>query len=534
MKEHLISFMIGFPFLGAVLQAVNRKFSSAIALVASLASSLCGFALVSTMSASVDGGQHVEKIAWVGSYSILYEVALDGIGAPLVLLVSILFPVLMASEWPSEQAESEREARGIHGLLLLLQSMLVGAICAQNLFLIFFFWAATALPPYFLLSVWGDRDREKAAFRSLIAATVGNAFFFMVLLLVYSVSDPHSFSLSELSGGRLSATTMQIGPWNVAIPALAFLFLCLGFAFRIPLWPVHGWFSYLSTQAPASVCIAWVAGLVPVSLMVFLRLSYALFPAESMASSGALLVFGGINVLFGAIGAVAQTELRRFLAFFCIAQVGLVLMGIGVFDSAALVGVVYLLMAGGLALAGFGLLIGIIRRRTGHAQIFNETGQPALGGVAGSAPELTLFAAGVFAAMLGVPGLGGFVGQSLITLGGYSVEPSTVLVVAVGSILLTYALFSVFRAVFFGPSSDTAENSRRSVRDLTWRERAVLVPVLVGLLASGLYPKPLMDLVKPSAEALLTVVTGKKSVMESTGPSPSDVPETVAPQESHQ
>lgn len=497
--------MIVLPVLGAVSQVffagssrdASGYLSKMTAVGASCLASLCGLLLIFQMQTHTADMQGVESYAWLGSYAIGYEVGVDGLNALLVLLVSIVFPLLMVSEWAHSRGE-----RGAYGLFLLLQSAVIGIVCSQDLFLIFFFWALSTLPFYFLLSMWGGEQREKAAFRYMITSSVGNALFFAAMVLVYYSVEPHTFSLGELLGGRVEGRYLQLGDGEVDVALLAFLLMAVGLSLRVPLWPVHGWFTFLTTQATSSVLVALTGVFVPVALYVFARLSYSLFPAETAMYGDLIMIFGAVNVVFGAIGAVAQKELRLVLAYICLASVGLLLMGVGSVDSAGLVGAVYQGLSVGLGMAGFGLFAGLIRRRTEESAFENADGDAVFGGIATTAPILALLTGIMVASLLGFPGLGGFVGHSLIMMGGYAVHPAAIAVIGGGILLLTFGLFSVYRSVFLGPAGKTSSR----VDDLSVRERGYMLPLVALLLFLGVYPKPLLDLVRPSVLTLLSIV----------------------------
>ncbi|MEK7692041.1 MAG: proton-conducting transporter membrane subunit, partial [Bdellovibrionota bacterium] len=225
-----------------------------ISFVASASAGILGIFIV----ARVDPNQALyavsESAAWMGSYSIAYEMGVDGLSAIPILLVSILFPVLIAFEW-----ERKSGARGMHGLLLLLQTALLGALCAQDLFLLFFFWAMSVLPVYFLIGIWGGEGRETAAFRSIISASVGNALFFSALILVYYSVDPHTFSLRGLSQARLDEKVVVIMGRDFHVSRLAFLLVCGGLVLRTPILPFHCWFTSVCREAPPSVAVALAA-----------------------------------------------------------------------------------------------------------------------------------------------------------------------------------------------------------------------------------------------------------------------------------
>jgi NADH-quinone oxidoreductase subunit M len=502
-NQHLITFMVFLPLAGALLQAFipskadPRGASRWIAFASSLASGVCAVILVLSMQALTPELQAIDMLPWVGSYAISYEMGVDGLNALLVLLVAIIFPVLTAYEWNQKVG-----VRGMHGLLLLLQTSLFGAVCAQDLFLQFFFWALSALPFYFLIGIWGGEKRESAAFRYMVSASFGNALLFTALVLIYYSVDPHSFSLRELAGGKLSGKTFDMLGYQVSVPVTAFGLICAGLALRAPIWPLHGWFSHVADEAPASVFVALSAVVVPVATYIFVRLCYSLFPEVMLEAARPIVIVGIVNLLVGGVCALAQRRLNLLLAYICLSEVGFILIGVGSLNSAGVVGAVYQQLTLGLGLAGFGLFSGLIAERTGHAEFLSADGQPALGGIAASAPSVAVVAGVTVASLLGFPGLGGFVGHALLTIGSYTVHPVTVILSGGALLLATYYLFTMYRCVFLGKAGEATA----SFTDLGLRERAYLMPLVFALLAFGIYPKPLLDLVRPTVLTLLSTV----------------------------
>lgn len=505
MYHHLISLMILFPFIGALLQAflpglasnLSKEAAKWIALGSSSLGSLFAIFLIFSMEAQTADLQAVEALPWVGSYAISYEMGIDGLNALPVLLIAILFPLLVASEWNQKLG-----VRGLHGLFLTLQSAFFGVACAQDLFLMFFFWAFSALPFYFLIGIWGGEKRESAAFRSVVAASAGNALFFAALILIYYSVDPHSFLLHDLAGGKLSGKTFEFLGYEFPVSGLAFFLVSAGLAFRAPVWPFHGWFTHVAEQAPLPVFVALSAATVPMTVYIFVRLCYSLFPETLVDCAQIIVVVGTVNLLVGGICAVSQKGLRLLLAYVCLSEMGLLLVGVGSLSSSGLVGVVYQQLVLGLGLAGFGLFSGIVNDRTGHATFIGENGQRILGGIATQAPAVALVAGVVIASLLGLPGFGGFVGHSLVIIGSFTVHPGTVLLAAGALLLASYCFFTMYRFIFLG---DLGASVAR-FEDLTIRERVYLLPLVVGLLFFGIYPKPLLELVRPTVLTLLSTV----------------------------
>lgn len=496
MSNHLTSLMIFFPFLGACLQTFFPSIRSRwIALASSLGASICAIILVMSMRSQVADLQATEFLPWVGFYAISYDMAIDGLNALLVLLIALLFPVLIAAEWNQKVG-----IRGMHGLLLILQTSLFGTICAQDLFLQFFFWGLTALPFYFLVGIWGGEGRERASFRAIVASSLSNALIFSALILIYYSVDPHSFSLRELSGGKFAGKAFDFLGYQLPVAGTAFALMSAGLSLRAPIWPFHGWFTEVAQEAPSSVFVALSAGTVPVALYILVKDCYLLFP-EILSSAAQLIVaVGAVNLVMGGICAVSQRGLRRLLAFVCLSEVGLVLMGIGSLNAAGIVGAVYQQFILGLGLAGFGLCSGIISDRTGHATFITPEGERAFGGIATRAPIISIVAGIVVVSLLGFPGFGGFVGHALVIIGSYSIHPVTVLVAGSAVLLASYYLFSMYSSVFLGkPAAGFS-----TFQDLTLRERAYMFPVVAGLLFFGLYPKPLIELIRPTVLTLLS------------------------------
>ncbi len=441
--------------------------------------------------------QAVETFPWVGSYAISYDMAIDGLNALLVLLIAILFPVLIASEWNQKSG-----VRGLHGLFLILQTALFGAVCAQDLFLQFFFWGLSALPFYFLVGIWGGVGREKASFRCIVASSLGNSFIFAALILIYYSVDPHSFSLRDLSGGVLSGKVFDFLGHSLPISGVAFSLLSAGLALRAPIWPFQGWFTEVAQEAPSSVFVALAAGTVPVALYIFVKVCYLLFPQSLSYASNYIMAVGTVNLVMGGICAASQKGLRRLQAFVCLSEVGLILMGIGSLSSTGVVGAVYQQLILGLSLAGFGLFSGVISERTGHAIFLNQKGEKTLGGLATIAPSMSIVAGIVVASLLGFPGFSGFVGHALIIIGSYSIHPLSVVIAASALLLASFYLFTMYRCVFLGKPAENFE----VFQDLTLREQACVFPIVCGLLFFGLYPKPLIELIRPTVLTLLSTV----------------------------
>ncbi len=496
--------MIFIPLLGVFFQTTMAKGKTShgltekwVALSASLLSSMFGLWAVFFMQKQTADIQLLESINWVGSYAIHYEVGMDGLSAVLVLLISILFPVLIAAEWTQKVA-----SRGIYSLFLILQSAFIGTVCAQDLFLMFFFWSLSAVPFYFLIGIWGGEKREESAIQTLVTASLGNALLFASFLLIYYTVEPHTFLLKDLSGGKLVGKYFLFMGNGLYTPNIAFLLFCLGLAFRLPIWPMHGWFTHLALEAPSSVFAAVCGVSVPVALYLFMRVSYSIFP-DILPYLGSWVVMVGVfNLIFGVFCAFAQSNLSLLLAFSCMAEVGFLLVGVGSLSPAGVVGAAYQQISLGLVAAGFGLFCGVMFNRLGHVSFLKGESEKGLGGLATQAPWVSLFCGVLIASLLGIPGFGGFVSHALLTIGSYSVHPMAVLLSGGLFIMVTYYLFSMYRNIFLGQAGKGAA----VFSDLSLRERVYIMPVVFILLFLGVYPKPFLDLIRPTVLTLLSTL----------------------------
>ncbi len=503
MNLPLITLMILAPLLGALIQTLNPKISSWVSLFASVASGAIGLFAVAVLSGHPGQALFRESLDWLRPFQISYEVALDGLSAPMLVLVSLVFPFVIVSEW---RRTSSR--RGVFGLYLLLQSMFVGIVCARDLFFLFSAWAFTAFIFYLLLTLTGESKElgksgesgTEAAFQYLITSTMGDALFFCALLLIYFSVEPHSLQLSALTSSQLQTDRFEIlGRWIATAPTTFFL-MVFGLMFRIPIWPVNGWFTRVMSVGTSSFVVVLCGVFVPLGYYLFLRLGFTIFPAALREASVWFLVLGGLNAVAGALGAIAQSSLRRMMAYLSLMQGGALLLGITSFQTAGIVGAVFQLLSIGLGFAAFGLLVGALLSRGQSDDVTDADGKPVLGGLAARTPLLTAAAALIIGTMVGVPGLSGFVGQSLIVMGAAQVHPWLMGLFCVVGLLATIGLVRAFRFLFLGPERPLTEKWP----DLTLRERIFLYPVALASIFFGLYPKPLMDVVRSSVIELLT------------------------------
>lgn len=518
----LLTTMILTPLAGAVVQSMTPRqpLSRLLALSSSLISAIIGFVVLAGAFATHDPESLRERFAWVGSYAISYDLSVDGMARIAVLIVSVLFPVLIAAEWRRSSG-----FRGFYALLLVLQGALLGAVCAQDLFLLFFFWGLSSVPVFFLVGVWGSDGREAAAFRALVTSAAGNALFFGALMLVYHARDPHTFSIADATGGMLPARSISVAGVSLSLANVAFLFVCLGVALRIPVWPFHGWFSRLADAAPPAAAVAVAAAIVPCGVQILARLGLQLFPESFSKFSDAIVLVGLVNLMIGAVAAFGQRKPTSLFASLVLAEVGICLVGLGSGQPSALLGTVYHQLCSALALAVLGLLFGSIHQKSPQFDLLSQ--RSGSGALMIDAPVAGVVMALSLATLAAVPGLGGFVGQSLVLMGGFVRSPMILVLVGLSVLLIGVCLFGTYRVLFLG--GGTHERSGES-HELSFREKIYLIPLVVLMVALGVYPKPLLDVIRPATDRLVIArVEAPAGVVgtSDTGTSPDGAPPPV-------
>lgn len=484
----LISILVFAPALGATLQILNPRplFCRSVAIISTLTSAVAAGVLFYEIDPGVANETPRFVMTWMKSYSIHFSMGVDGINLLPMLATALIFPFLIISEWDRQFGR-----RGIHALLLILETAILGSVCSLDLFLLLFFFLMIPVPIYFLSSIWGDEGRESAAFRMISVSLLAGVSLFFGILLVYHAIDPHTFLIDDLKG-KLVGKTVEIFGITLEISQLAFGMIVFALALRAPIWPVHGWFRKLLLRVPTTVGIAALLGGYPVAITVFTRIGFELFP-ETMNGHIDFWIGAGIaNLIFGVLSLIQEKELRGVLVSLSTLAVGFSMIGIGTGHQAGLVGSQFILFSSIVALAIWGFSSEIIRHRA-RTYLVNE-----LGGVLRTLPDLgssTLFA---LACVVGIPGTAGFISITLLAIGSFSYHPGVVISGLVASAVATGFLIEIFRQVFLGE-----RNEVRFTR-LTFRERLLLFPLVGVVISVGFFPSPLVEIVRMTVLRVLS------------------------------
>jgi NADH-quinone oxidoreductase subunit M len=484
----------GFPYLtvlvllpaaGALVVAccvrVHRRLIEGIGLAVALATLGLAVAAIVAMTGAFGGYQLVSSHVWAQGLGIRWYVGVDGISIFLVLLAAVLFPIVLAG------ARTREDPRSFVAWMLLLEAACLGSFVSLDLILFFLFFELTLVPSYFLISGWGYQRRAYAAVKFFVYTFLGSAFLLVGILAVAFIhqSQTHvlTFSLPALERTHFSGTT----------EVLLFLAFTAAFAVKAPLFPLHTWSPDAYAEAPTGGSMILAAVLAKLGTYGIIRFDLNLFPQASQDLAPLLLTLAVIGILYGAVVACAQRDLKRLVAYSSVAQIGFIALGTFAFTTQGLTGGVLLMVNHGLITATLFLLIGWIYERRRSWQVTE------LRGLQAPAPVLAAAFTVAMLASIGLPGLNGFVSEFLVLSGTFLTHRWWAVVATFGVVLAAIYLLWAYQQVFHGKAD--AVNAR--TRDLSIAERLVIAPLIILIVVLGVYPKPVLDRITPSVNRLV-------------------------------
>ena len=432
--------------------------------------------------------QFVSEASWIEEFGVSWLLGVDGISLFLVVLTGILFPIALVGTDP------HRDVKGYTAWMLLLEAGCLGSFLALDLFLFFLFFELTLLPMYFIIGGWGYEKRVYASLKFFLFTLFGSAFMLvgMVALVFLSAkgSDPLSFDIRVLAErGALAEDTAR---W-------VFLAFTMAFAVKVPLFPVHTWLPDAHTQAPTAGSVILAGVLLKLGTYGLVRFGLTLFPKAAVDLAPVLLTLAVIGIIYGAVCATMQTDLKRLVAYSSVAHLGFIVLGTFALTTQGLSGGVLQMVNHGLSTGALFLLVGMIYERR-HTREISE-----LHGLQRSMPVMAVVFTVVMFSSIGLPGLNGFVGEFLILIGSFVTRRWWAVVATAGVILAALYLLWAYQRVFHG----TPEGENATLPDMTLRERAVMAPLLVLIVFLGVYPQPVLDRINPTVEKLMEHVEEK-------------------------
>jgi NADH-quinone oxidoreductase subunit M len=484
------------PLLGAIMvlaggRGLKDTAARWLALAVSLATFVVSLVLLGRFDPAESSFQMVEEAQWVRSVGLTYTIGVDGVSIWMVLLTTFLFPISILASWPITT-----NVRRYLAAMLVLETAVLGTFVSLDLLLFFLFFEALLIPMYLLIGGWGGQRRIYAAIKFFLFTMAGSAFLLVAILVLYAHGEAGSFRYDAMVGyaADLPVTTAR---W-------LFLAFFVAFAVKVPLVPLHTWLPDAHTEAPTAGSVLLAALLLKVGTYGLIRFNLVLFPEASKYFATFVGIVAVVGIIYGAVNALIQTDIKRLVAYSSVSHLGFVVLGVFAFTQQAVTGGVLQMVNHGLATGALFLLVGMVYERT-HTRELDE-----MGGLASVMPWLMgafLFTA---FASAGLPGLNGFVGEFLVIVGTFAVSGWFGALAATAVVLAAIYLLWSYERMAFGP----VREEHRLLPDVSLREVVVLAPVLALLLVFGVAPTLLTDRIDPTTEAVIARVDPSRQTID--------------------
>jgi NADH-quinone oxidoreductase subunit M len=465
-----------------------------IALFFTTATFLVSLGLVSGFDASQSGMQFTYKRPWIRELGVSYFVGVDGISLWLVLLTSFLMPISILASW-----EITKRVREYMIFMLVLETGMLGVFVSLDMFLFYLFWEVTLVPMYFLIGVWGAERRIYAAIKFVIYTVVGSLLMLVAIIAVYYINGGTTFDLVEITSNfaaQREGVSHSVQYWLWAAFALAFFI-------KVPLWPLHTWLPDAHVEAPTAGSIILAGILLKLGTYGLMRFNLPLFPEISLEAASWVMTLAVIGIIYGALVAMVQPDMKKLVAYSSVSHLGFVVMGIFAFTELSMQGALYQMLNHGISTGALFLCVGMIYDRR-HTREIAE-----FGGLATPMPQYSTMFMIIALSSLGLPLLNGFVGEFLILLGTFrsTVFPNAwkfAIVGAIGVILSAVYLLWMMQRVFFG---EVTKQENAELKDLNLREKAALIPLVAMAVIMGIGP---MLFLRASDSSVQKILEGGK------------------------
>jgi NADH-quinone oxidoreductase subunit M len=539
-EGNVLSWATFFPLIGAaaivVLLAVKflarlskRAVDQASRWIALVTSGLSFLAAVAAWQLfdSADGGvQLAQHFTWIKAFNVEYYVGVDGLSISMVLLSGLISFIATIASMPWWSGTKAAEMAGMHedghddphhpkhfsvrmvpgymAMLLLLQTGMMGTFVALDMFLFYVFWEVMLLPMYFLIGIWGGPRKEYAAIKFFLYTLAGSVLMLLAIIGIYYTSapfqladgtaSPHTFNLIELArqghAGQFGEASPILG---FAFDKLVFVFLFIGFAIKIPMFPFHTWLPDAHVEAPTPVSVILAGVLLKMGIYGILRFNYPILPDATMWAAHAIAIFGVINIVYAAFVCLGQTDLKKLIAYSSVSHMGFSLLGMAAMTPAGISGAVLNLFTHGIISPMLFLIVGVIYDRAHHREIAK------FGGLAQELPEYSAIMGLAFFASLGLPGLAGFISEFMVFSGAFPVFTAYTIISATSVIITAaYYLWAIHR-MFLGKLNP----AYKGYPDLNWRERLSLYPLGALAILLGFYPQAILSVINTTLHTLI-------------------------------
>ncbi len=478
----ILSIITWLPIVGLVvillLPRGQAALAKAVALAAAGGSLVISWGLLASFDRSSSEPQFTEQATWIPELGMTYTLGLDGLSYPLVLLTTLLTVVALIAS-----LKVDRNPKAYFAWMLLLEFSILGVFAARDWFLFYVFWEIALVPMFFLIGMWGGPQKERATLTFFMYTLGGSVLMLLGIFAVYLAAEPNTFDMAALDAAS--------GGWTRSFQIAPFLAFFVGFAVKIPVFPLHGWLPLAHVQAPTPVSIMLSGVLLKLGAYGLLRIADTL-PLGLEAFLPALFVLALVNILYGAFLAFRQTDLKAIVAFSSISHMGFVLLGIAALNITGVSGAVFMMLAHGIITGGLFLLVGIIYERT-HTMDLAQ-----LSGLSGQVPMYTSLTVLGLLASMGLPGLAQFVSEFQTLIGAFERWGLFVLFASLGILVTATFTLRVIAGMFTGE----LDARWKGMADLSGRELAAAVPLALLTVVLGVFPGLALGLTQATVRAM--------------------------------
>jgi NADH-quinone oxidoreductase subunit M len=491
----LLSLITFLPTLAALILVLVPRERAGLIRGIGLGATILVFLLSIPIYVGFDGGkadfQFEEHAQWMPTLGVSYHLGIDGISLLLVLLTTFLTPLALASAW---DAITER-AKEFVITMLLLETGMLGVFVSLDLFLFYIFWEAMLIPMYLIIGVWGGPERIYAAVKFVLYTLAGSLLMLVAILALYYqyglATQTYTFDLPVLTRFVIAPGLGQM---------LMFLAFALAFAIKVPLFPFHTWLPDAHVEAPTAGSVILAGVLLKMGTYGFIRFCLPLFPDASLLLAPWVIALAVIGIIYGAWVSTVQPDMKKLVAYSSVSHLGFVVLGLFTFTPQGLVGAIIQMINHGLSTGALFLMVGMLYERR-HTRMIAD-----YGGLWQVVPAFSALFLVVALSSAGLPGLNGFVGEFLVLLGAFQTHRLAAVLATTGIIFAAVYLLWMYQRVIFG---EVRQTENRALPDLSPREWAVLVPVIILIVWIGVYPVAFTGKTEVSVEALIAGVEAK-------------------------
>ncbi|MDH5526954.1 MAG: NADH-quinone oxidoreductase subunit M [Nitrospirota bacterium] len=484
--DHLLTWVIFLPLIGAGIAFLVKDHQTVkvLALVTTIADFLISLPLWMKFDHGTANFQFVEKYSWIPTFNINYHIGVDGISLLLIIMTTFLAPFCVLCSW---NAIADRNREFMINIMVM-QTAMVGVFAALDMALFYIFWEAMLIPMYLIVGVWGGVNRIYAALKFFIYTLAGSLLLLVAMIYMFFKAG-HTFDIPALMNT----------PFAPEAQFWLFLAMFVAFAIKVPMFPFHTWLPHAHVQAPTAGSVILASVMLKMGAYGFLRFCLPMLTEASLSLTPFILTLSVVAIIYGAYMALAQTDIKKLIAYSSVSHMGFVTIGMFVYNQLGIEGAIMQMVNHGVTTGALFLCVGIIYDRR-HTRDLSE-----YGGLAKTMPMFATCFVIFSMASIGLPGTNGFIGEFMVLLGAFTYDRLTGVLAATGIVLgAVYMLYLVARMIW----SECSNPENQKLTDLSLREFTILAPLVVLTFVIGLYPAPFLEVMHVSVEHLINQTAG--------------------------